>query len=71
VTADPDARPVSLRSHLRELQRALDDAAGAYFAHRRDHGCREGQCAEGKRLRAAAGDAQFALSMTRFLNEGD
>jgi hypothetical protein len=69
MTADPDARPLSLRSHLREVQAALDEAAAEHFAHRREHHCREGQCAEGLRLARSVADQQFALSMTRFLNE--
>jgi hypothetical protein len=70
--AEPSARPVSLRAHLRSLQAALDEAAAANLAHRREHGCREGSgCAEGLRLAEATADAQSTLGMTRFLNEGD
>jgi hypothetical protein len=69
MIADPATHPLSLRVHLRDLQRALDEAAAGHFAHRREHGCREGTCAEGKRLAQVTSDAQFALSMTRFLND--
>jgi hypothetical protein len=70
VTADPDARPSSLRSHLRELQAALDEAAAASLAHRQSHGCRGGSgCAEGLVLAEATARAQQQLQMTRFLNE--
>lgn len=71
MTAEPDARPVSLRVVLRELQTALDDAAAEHYAHRREHHCREGSgCTEGKRLATVVEQAQSQLSMTRFLNEG-
>jgi hypothetical protein len=70
MTADPDARPVSLRSHLRELQRALDDAAAEHFAHRQACHCKEGSgCTEGRQLASRVADAQFTLGITRFLNE--
>jgi hypothetical protein len=70
MTADPAARPASLRVHLRSLQTALDEAAAANLAHRRDHGCREGSgCAEGLGLAAAVTGRQAELGMTRFLNE--
>jgi hypothetical protein len=69
MTADPGIHPSSLRTVLREAQRALDDAAAEHFTHRREHHCREGQCAEGLRLARSVADAQFALSMTRFLNQ--
>jgi uncharacterized membrane-anchored protein len=69
MTADPGTHPPSLRTVLREAQRALDDAAAEHFAHRREHRCREGSCAEGKRLAEITGTRQWELSMTRFLNE--
>jgi hypothetical protein len=70
VTAEPAARPLSLRSHLRELQRELDDAAAEHFAHRQACHCREGSgCTEGRQLAAVVADKQFAIGMTRFLNE--
>jgi hypothetical protein len=71
MTAGPAAHPLSLRSHLRELQAALDESAAAHFAHRREHHCREGTCAEGKKLAEVVSERQYALSMTRFLNEAD
>jgi hypothetical protein len=68
--AEPSARPVSLRVHLRSLQAALDEAAAANLAHRRDHGCREGSgCPEGRELAAAVTGRQAELGMTRFLND--
>jgi hypothetical protein len=69
MTADPAASPLSLRSHLRDLQAVLDETAAAHYAHRLGHGCREGTCAEGKQLAGAVSEAQSALSVTRFLNE--
>ena len=71
MIADPDACPLSLRVHLRELQADLDAAAAGYFAHRREHSCKEGTCTEGKQLADLVSEAQSALSMTRFLNEED
>lgn len=65
----PADHPVSLRSCLRDLQAVLDETAAAHLAHRRQHGCREGTCEEGRILAEAAAAAQTALSMTRFLNE--
>lgn len=69
MTTGPAAVPLSLRSHLRDLQAALDEAASAHLSHRRDHGCREGRCREGKQLAAAVSDADWQLGMTRFLAE--
>jgi hypothetical protein len=70
VTADPGARPVPLRTHLRELQTALDDAAAEHFAHRRACHCREGSgCTEGRQLSARVAEAQWQLGMVRFLNQ--
>jgi hypothetical protein len=70
MTADPAAAPVSLRSHLRDLQRVLDDAAAEHFAHRQACHCREGSgCTEGRQLAGRVADAQFTLGMTRFLNQ--
>ena len=63
--------PSSLRTHLRDLQAALDDAAAAHLAHRQEHGCREGMCPEGKRLAGRVAEADWQLGMTRFLNEAD
>jgi hypothetical protein len=72
VTAEPAAHPVSLRSHLRELQRELEDAASEHFAHRQACHCKEGSgCTEGRRLSAVVAERQGQLAMTRFLNEAD
>jgi hypothetical protein len=72
MTADPDARPVSLRTHLRELQTALDGAAAEHFAHRRACHCKEGSgCTEGRQLSARVAEAQWQLGMVRFLNQED
>lgn len=68
MTTDPAARPLPLRSHLRDLQAALDDATEASLTHHRAHGC-HGSCPEARELESAAGDAQYQLGMTRFLNE--
>jgi hypothetical protein len=70
VTAEPSAAPFSLRSHLRDLQTALDEAAAAHWDHRKEHGCREGSgCAEGRELAAVVERAQTQLGLTRFVNE--
>jgi hypothetical protein len=67
--------PVSLPRRLRELQAELDEAAGACMAHCRDHGCRRGHhnlastCDEAQALAERLEDAQYQLSMARFLNE--
>jgi hypothetical protein len=72
VTADPGARPVPLRTHLRELQTALDGAAAEHFAHRRACHCKEGSgCTEGRQLSARVAEAQWQLGMVRFLNQED
>jgi hypothetical protein len=61
---------LSLRSHLRELQTALDEAAAEHFAHRQACHCREGSgCTEGRQLSAVVAERQWQLGMTRFLNE--
>ena len=71
----PDAQPVPLRSHLKELQAALDDASEALLAHGQEHRCQQlystTECEESARIAGLVSDAQYQLSMTRFLNEGD
>jgi hypothetical protein len=68
MTADPDARPVSLRSHLRMLKAGLDEAARVQTDHLEVCGCR-GTCAEARRLARLVLDSEYQLQMTRFLNE--
>jgi hypothetical protein len=70
VTDLAPSHPQSLRSVLRGLQAALDDAAAAHFAHRREHGCREGSgCEAGRLLSERVAEAQGQIGMVRFLNE--
>ena len=72
---DPDVSdvgpPVSLPRRLRELQAELDDASDAVLEHLRGHGCRGKDCDEAKALSNRLADAQYRLSMSRFLNEDE
>lgn len=68
MTADPDARPVSLRSHLRDLQATRDEAGRLLREHLTEHACR-GTCTEGRRLAGLLADHDYQIQLTRFLNE--